>query len=224
MSERIAHRALYEQVADRLRLRIYHNELKPGDWIDEKALCEAFGISRTPLREALKVLSAEGLIELIPRRGCFVKRLAQNELDELFPVVAVLEGLSARETAMRITPAQLKRLDAMHERLERLAAAGDVDAYYDENCRFHHALLEFSGNRYLQRTAADLRKILRLARHHQLTLPGRLEHSLDEHRQIMEALRQGDPALADRCMQEHLMHQWQASSDVEAHTPEARSA
>ncbi len=224
MSERIAHRALYEQVADRLRRRIYHDDLKPGDWIDEKALCEAFGISRTPLREALKVLSAEGLIELVPRRGCFVKRLVQEEIDELFPVVAVLEGLCAREAATRMSAAQLKQLDAMHARLEQFAAEGDVDGYYDENIRFHHALLELSGNRYLLRTVADLRKILRLARHHQLTLPGRLEHSLDEHRHIMEALRRRDAARADRCMQDHLLRQWQASREVEAGTPQARSA
>ncbi|MDH5370661.1 MAG: GntR family transcriptional regulator, partial [Gammaproteobacteria bacterium] len=104
MTERILSQALYLQVADRLRDQIYQHELIPGDPIDEMALCERYGISRTPLREALKVLSSEGLIELIPRRGSFVRSMEIDELNELFPVMAVLEGLCAREAVENCKP------------------------------------------------------------------------------------------------------------------------
>lgn len=208
MSERITSQALYMQVADRLREQIYQGELAPGDAIDEMALCERFGISRTPLREALKVLSSEGLIELIPRRGSFVRSMDVEELNELFPVMVVLEGLCAREAVENCEAKDLQKLVKMHDKLEKFAKAGDVDAYYEQNFVFHQAIQDLSGNKWLQRVIGDLRKVLRLARHMQLTIPGRLEASLNEHRQIMEAFTKNDPDLADQNMQNHLKQQW----------------
>lgn len=208
MSEQINSQALYIQVADRLRNQIYQHELKPGDAIDEMALCERYGISRTPLREALKVLSSEGLIELKPRKGSFVRSMDITELNDMFPVMAVLEGLCAREAVDNCTPEDLKKLEDMHDRLEQFAAAGDIDNYYEQNFVFHQAVQDLSGNRTLQRIIGDLRKILRLARHMQLTMPGRLEASIEEHRQIMLAFRKHDADLADQNMQAHLHKQW----------------
>jgi len=208
MTDRITSQALYMQVADRLREQIYQNELAPGDAIDEMALCERFGISRTPLREALKVLDSEGLIELIPRRGSFVRRMDIEELNELFPVMVVLEGLCAREAVENCATEDLQRLEKMHEKLESFAGQSDVDAYYEQNFVFHQAIQDLSGNKWLQRVIGDLRKVLRLARHMQLTIPGRLEQSLNEHRQIMQAFKEKDPDLADQNMQNHLKQQW----------------
>jgi len=208
MTDRITSQALYMQVADRLREQIYQNELAPGDAIDEMALCERFGISRTPLREALKVLDSEGLIELIPRRGSFVRRMDIEELNELFPVMVVLEGLCAREAVENCETEDLQRLEKMHEKLESFAEQSDVDAYYEQNFVFHQAIQDLSGNKWLQRVIGDLRKVLRLARHMQLTIPGRLESSLSEHRQIMQAFKEKNPDLADQNMQNHLKQQW----------------
>ena len=210
MNEQIKSHALYIQVADRLRNQIYQHELKPGDAIDEMALCERYGISRTPLREALKVLSSEGLIELIPRKGSFVRSMDIAELNELFPVMAVLEGLCAREAVDNCNAEDLKQLEDMHARLEAFAASGDIDNYYEQNFVFHQAVQDLSGNRTLQRLIGDLRKILRLARHMQLTMPGRLEASIEEHRQIMLAFRKHDADLADQNMQAHLHKQWRS--------------
>lgn len=210
MSEQIKSTALYIQVADRLRTEIYRHALQPGDAIDEMALCERYGISRTPLREALKVLSTEGLIELVPRKGSFVRNMDINELNELFPVMAVLEGLCAREAVENCNADDLKQLDEMHTKLEEYAASGDIDNYYEQNFEFHQAVQDLSGNRTLQRTIGDLRKILRLARHMQLTIPGRLQESIEEHRQIMLAFRKHDPDLADQNMQAHLHKQWRS--------------
>ncbi|MCK5335272.1 MAG: GntR family transcriptional regulator [Gammaproteobacteria bacterium] len=208
MSERIQSQALYMQVADRLRDQIYQHELKPGDAIDEMALCERFGISRTPLREALKVLDSEGLIELIPRKGSFVRSMDIDELNELFPVMAVLEGLCAKEAVEHCAEQDLKQLNTMHEKLEAYAAEGSIDAYYEQNFVFHQAIQDLSDNKWLQRIIGDLRKVLRLARHMQLTIPGRLQASLEEHRQIMQAFNQHDPEMADQYMQNHLQQQW----------------
>jgi len=208
MTERILSQALYMQVADRLRDQIYQHELTPGDAIDEMALCERFGISRTPLREALKVLNSEGLIELIPRRGSFVRSMDIEELNELFPVMVVLEGLCAREAVENCEPEDLQKLKQMHEKLEDFAKQGDIDGYYEQNFVFHQAVQDLSGNKWLQRVIGDLRKVLRLARHMQLTIPGRLENSLEEHRNIMLAFKNNDPDLADQNMQDHLKQQW----------------
>lgn len=208
MSERIQSQALYMQVADRLRDQIYQQELNPGDAIDEMALCERYGISRTPLREALKVLDSEGLVELIPRKGSFVRSMDIEELNELFPVMAVLEGLCAREAVENLKEQDLKQLNRMHEKLETYAADGNIDAYYEQNFVFHQAIQDLSGNKWLQRIIGDLRKVLRLARHMQLTIPGRLQSSLEEHQQIMQAFNTHDPEMADQCMQNHLKKQW----------------
>ena len=213
MTERILSQALYLQVADRLRDQIYQHELTPGDAIDEMALCDRYGISRTPLREALKVLSSEGLIELIPRRGSFVRSMDIEELNELFPVMAVLEGLCAREAVENCKPADLQQLETMHEKLEEYVKQGNIDAYYEQNFVFHQAVQDLSGNKWLQRIIGDLRKVLRLARHMQLTIPGRLEESLEEHRQIMQAFSKHDPDLADQNMQNHLKQQWYSLVD-----------
>jgi DNA-binding GntR family transcriptional regulator len=208
MSEQIKSTALYIQVADRLRSEIYRHALQPGDPIDEMALCERYGISRTPLREALKVLNSEGLIELIPRKGSFVRSMDVDELNELFPVMAVLEGLCAREAVENCSTDDLKKLEDMHHKLEQYASKGDIDNYYETNFEFHQAVQDLSGNRTLQRIIGDLRKVLRLARHMQLTMPGRLQQSIEEHRQIMLAFRKHDPVLADQNMQAHLHNQW----------------
>ncbi len=216
-SELIQRRALYQQVADRLRKRIYDHTLAPGEAIDEKQLCEEFGISRTPLREALKVLNSEGLVELVPNRGCFVGQIEPRELHDLFPVMAVLEGLCAHEAVRRGSDADFERLEELHARLEQHAAAGDIDAYYEDNFRFHLVVQEISRNHWLQRVANDLRKILRLARHDQLTVDGRLQGSLQEHRRIMEAFRRRDAKAVEQCMKEHLTAQLQGLARLDVY-------
>lgn len=199
--------SLCQQAVDLLRARIHGGVLAPGQRLDEAALAGELGISRTPLREALKLLSAEGLVKLKPRRGCFVAELSLADLEEIFPIMAMLEGRVAFEAAGKATPEDLKRLDALHEKLERHAAAGDVDRYYEANYLFHDALQGLAGNRWLQHLIGDLRKLLRLSRHRSLGIAGRLQESLGEHRALMQALRARKPAAAQRLMKSHLMAQ-----------------
>src|SRR6476469_7539926 len=161
---RLVPSSLHQEVADELRERIFDGELAPGSFIDEIALCEDMGISRTPLREALKVLTAEGLVRHEPRRGCFVAEVTEQDLDEIFPVIALLEGRCAHEAALHATDAELEALDVLHAKLSRHAKARRINDYYETNFVIHETIIALAGNRWLAQVIADLRKILRLAR------------------------------------------------------------
>ena len=199
--------SLHDGVAARLRALVFDGELAPGAWIDEKALAEAWQVSRTPLREALKVLAAEGLVELVPHRGCRVIELSEDDADALFPVMALLEGRCAFEAASKAGEAELRTLQRLHGELEHHAAAADLDGYYRANHEFHSAVQALAANRWLDRVTSDLRRFMRMMRGRQLALPGRIAASLNEHRVLMDAFAQRDAARAERAMHDHLMAQ-----------------
>lgn len=204
-SVRLAAPALYEQVAERLRARIYAHELAPGAWVDEQSLADEFGISRTPMREALKVLAAEGLVVLKPRRGCYVAELSERDLDEIFPIMALLEGRVAEEATRRAASADFLRLREIHAELERHAAASDTDRFFEANQAFHSTLQELAGNRWLSQLIDDTRKFLKLTRRDSLRLEGRLKQSLAEHREILVAIEKRDAAAAALRMHDHIL-------------------
>lgn len=202
--------SLHDGVAARLRSMVFERQLAPGQWIDEKALAQAWQVSRTPLREALKVLAAEGLVELVPQRGSRVVELGDADADALFPVMALLEGRCAREAAAKARDADIAGLRHMHELLERCAAEHDVDGYYRVNHEFHSRVQALAANRWLDRVTGDLRRFMRLMRGRQLNLPGRLEASIAEHRELIEAFERRDAERAARAMHDHLMAQLEA--------------
>lgn len=204
---RIVQQALYLEVADRMRGMIDAHALVPGAWIDESTLAGQLGISRTPLREALKVLAAEGLVRLEPRRGCFVNELSERDLDEIFPLMALLEGRCAYEAARNATAQDLEALEGLHAELARHAGAGEIDAYYETNFQIHEAIQRLAGNRWLSGLISDLRKVLRLSRHKSLKLPGRINESCAEHLSIFSALKAHDPEGAEALMKTHLLRQ-----------------
>ena len=209
--------SLHEEVAARLRNMVFERQLVPGQWIDELALASDWKISRTPLREALKVLAAEGLVELVPRQGCKVTELSEDDADELFPVMALLEGRCAFEAVRKATPADVKALRKLHDVLERHAAAGSVDGYYRANHEFHTRVQALADNRWLDRATNDLRRFLRMLRGRQLNWPGRINASINEHRVLMDAIEQGDAARAERVMHDHLLAQLAALKALRAH-------
>jgi DNA-binding GntR family transcriptional regulator len=131
--------------------------------------------------------------------------LSEQDIDEVFPVMAVLEGKVAELAARRITSADFARLAAIHDDLEKHAAASNADRFFEANQRFHDALQEIAGNRYLAQLINDARKVIKLTRRDSLRLEGRLKQSLAEHRDILDALRDKDPARAQRSMHDHLM-------------------
>lgn len=207
---RLVHNSLHEEVAVLLRDQIFAGTLAPGSFIDEASLCESLKISRTPLREALKVLAAEGLVRHEPRRGSFVNQVTEQDLDEIFPVIALLEGRCAYEAARNASDADIAALDSLHARLDQHAQAKRITEYYATNVLIHEAIITLANNRWLAQAIADLRKILKLARQQQLNAPGRLAQSLSEHLAIYAALRARDCEGADAAMRAHLTHQREA--------------
>jgi DNA-binding GntR family transcriptional regulator len=202
--------SLHDQVAQQLRDQIFAGALSPGAFVDESRLCEQLAISRTPLREALKVLTAEGLIRHEPRRGCFVNEVTEKDLDEIFPVIALLEGRCAFEAALHAGDADLQALEVLHEQLQQSAKQGLIPAYYAANYAIHEAIIAVAGNKWLAQVIGDLRKILKLARLQQLNAPGRLTQSLEEHMAIFAALKAGDAQGAEAAMRTHLTRQREA--------------
>lgn len=204
---RLVLNSLHDEVAAKLRERIFSGDLAPGGFIDEPALCAELSISRTPLREALKVLTAEGLVRHEPRRGCFVSQITEQDLDEIFPVIALLEGRCAYEAARNATDADLAALEQLHDRLQRSAKAKRITEYYETNYAIHEAIIVLANNRWLAQVIGDLRKIVKLARLQQLHAPGRLEQSLSEHLAVYAALKARDAEGAEAAMRTHLTRQ-----------------
>jgi len=197
----LAPRALYVEVAELLRQRIFKRELEPGSWIDEMKLAEEYGISRTPLREALKVLAAEGLVTMKVRRGAYVTEVSDKDLSDVYHLLSLLESDAASVVAEKATDAQIRELQALHKELE--AALGDRERFFAINERFHMRLLEIAGNRWRDQMVADLRKVMKLNRHNSLLKSGRIEESLREHKAIVTALAARDAAAAAEKMRKH---------------------
>jgi DNA-binding GntR family transcriptional regulator len=203
-------RALYEDVAEQLRQRIFRRELEPGSWIDEMKLAEHYGISRTPLREALKVLAAEGLVTMKVRRGAYVTEVSESDLRDVYHLLSLLESDAAGMAAHRITDEELRELQDLHEQLE--VAAGETERFLELNERFHIRLLQIAGNRWRNQMVADLRKVMKLNRHNSLLKSGRIQESIREHRAILKALARRDAASSAEKMQLHFRHGLEAAA------------
>lgn len=209
MPASLAPRALYEEVAERLRQRIYQRELEPGSWIDEMRIAEEYGISRTPMREALKVLAAEGLVTMKVRRGAYVTEVSEKDLRDVYHLLALLESDAAAVVAERGTLEQRQALQALHDELE--ASQKQRERFFAVNERFHLLLLEMADNKWRSQMVADLRKVMKLHRHASLFKTGRIGESLAEHRAILAALLSGDAELARTRMREHFSNGLQAA-------------
>ncbi|MEO3713649.1 GntR family transcriptional regulator [Roseateles flavus] len=196
-----AQRPLYEEVAEQLRQRIFGRLLEPGSWIDELKLCGELGISRTPMREALKVLAVEGLVTMRPRRGAYVTEMSERDVREAYQLLALLESDAAARVAERATGAELAELQTLHAQLE--AAIGERERFFALNEAFHLRLLELEGNRWRQQIVTDLRRVMKLNRHHSLFKQGRLAESLQEHRDLMHALIERRPEQVAQRMRLH---------------------
>lgn len=197
----LAPRALYQQVAERLREQIFARTLEPGSWIDEQKLAAEFGISRTPLREALKVLAVEGLVTMKVRRGAYVTEMSPDDVRQVYRLLALLEGDAAAEVAERAQAHDLAELRELHARLE--TQVEQRDEFFRTNEQFHRRLMTLAGNPWRQHIVDDLRKVMKLNRHHSLFRQGRLAESLAEHRAIMQALDARQPEQAQHLMQMH---------------------
>jgi len=202
-------RALYQEVAELLRQRIFNRELTPGSWINELKLAEEYGISRTPLREALKVLATEGLVTMKLRRGAYVTEVSERDLTDVYHLLALLESDAASVVACQATDAQLKELQTLHRELEK--SVGNREKFFQVNERVHMRLLEIADNRWRDQMVADLRKVMKLNRHNSLLKSGRIQESLAEHQAIMNALLSRDATASAQAMQTHFNNGLQAA-------------
>jgi len=190
--------------------RLNQRELEPGSWIDEVKIAEAYGISRTPLREALKVLAAEGLVTMKMRRGAYVTEVNEKDLSDVYHLLALLESDAAGVVAERATEVELESLAELHQSLER--AQGDREAFFRINEEFHQRLLQLADNRWREQMVADLRKVMKLNRHQSLLKSGRILESLQEHRLLLQALQSRDAAASAQRMREHFLSGLEAAN------------
>ena len=193
-----------ERIREALEQAILLGELADGERLDETRLAARFGVSRTPVREALSRLAATGLVEHVPHRGAFARVPGANEVAEMFEVMAELEALCARLGAARARAVDLARLETLAEACERAAGVGDSDHYYRENERLHAALYALSGNAFLAEQSLALQRRLQAHRRLQLRAPGRMADSVAEHRSILDAIGAGDAARAAELLRAHV--------------------
>jgi DNA-binding GntR family transcriptional regulator len=201
-------------LAERLEEDIVSGRLAPGERLDEVSLATSFGVSRTPVREALQRLASSGLVELRPRRGAIVTQISIGRMVEMFEVMAELEGMCGRLAARRMTTAEHAALNAALAECRRTAAAGDADAYYYENQRFHHVIYDGSHNRFLAEQAHALHRRLEPYRRLQLRVRSRLPASLSEHERVVEMLLAGNADGAERALKAHVTIQGERFNDL----------
>jgi DNA-binding GntR family transcriptional regulator len=210
LPQNLKQRALYEEVAELLRQRIFSRELSPGSWIDELKLAEQYGISRTPLREALKVLATEGLVTMKVRRGAYVTEVNEKDLTDVYHLLSLLESDAASAVATLASDGQLKELQTLHDSLEK--AVKNRERFFEINEAFHMRLLEIANNRWRDQMVADLRKVMKLNRHNSLLKSGRIEESLRDHGAIMQALAVRDAHSAAARMRDHFANGLEAAA------------
>jgi phosphonate utilization transcriptional regulator len=197
--------SLTSVVQQEIERSILAGELAPGDKLIEAALAERLGVSRGPVREAFRILEQSGLVRQEKNRGVFVRRLPLDEAMEIFDMRAMMDEMVGRRLAESVTPAQLKTLRGMVERMERLVKEGLADDYALLNLEFHDTLVVFAGNRKLKSVYRQLINELTLFRRMNLADPALLPVSASEHRGIVKAIASGDPEAAGRVMREHVL-------------------
>lgn len=192
------HQTLREKILETIRESILKGTLKPGEKVAEPELAERFGISRTPIREAFRQLESEGYLTVIPRKGAVVASLSERDVEEFYAIKSILEGYAARMAASNLTGKDIERLETINERLESLAEEGDVKTFFRVHNEFHELFIRAAGNEKLLELIGQLMMKFNRLRMASLSLPGRMEISVNEHKKILEAFKNHDAARADQ--------------------------
>lgn len=208
--EKSSDRPLSLQVADKIRVLIRKNLLVSGTRLNEQKLCDQLGVSRTPLREAFRMLSAEGLVNILPNKGVCVTVLPLDEVFHMFEAMGIMEGNCAHLACDRLSDADLEELNKLHGQLEKHYKNGDQEGYIDCNHEYHTFVQEKAGNPVLSKMVSSLRGVILLYRYRQIYHPGRFSQSMEEHRRLIEAFRARDGNRVERLMRQHLQKQGQA--------------
>lgn len=216
--EAITPRPLHDEVADQLRALITRGDLAPGQRLNERRLTEQFGISRTPLREAFKLLSSEGLIKLLPNRGAVVTTITPADAEDMFQVMEVLEPLAGELACKRASEEDIAAVKALHERMRDFHAAGDLVNYFDLNQRIHQKIVDCAGNRELSDAYRRISTRIQRARYMANLYKPRWNEAMAEHEQMLEALLRRDSELLKSILSGHLANKSRAVRDWLAST------
>jgi DNA-binding GntR family transcriptional regulator len=204
LEDAIIRRSLHDELADRLREMIVQGVLPPGEKFPEKRMTEQFGVSRTPLREALKVLAGEGLVKLTLNRGATVTAVTAEDLDEVFPVMAALEALSGELACQHITDREIARIRVLHEEMIEHYENSDLPNYFRSNEEIHEAILRAAKNPTLSALYRSVAGRVRRARYLANMSGGRWKNAVAEHEAILAALDQRDGKKLTRILRRHL--------------------
>lgn len=196
--------ALHEQVAERLRSMLVEGHIKPGAKLNERELCELLSVSRTPLREAIKLLAAEGLVELLPNRGAVAACMDESDIISTFEVLASLEGLSGELAAQRITDEELDEIRALHYEMMACFARKNLAGYYELNARIHAAINAAAKNPVLSQVYRSVNARAQPMRFHTNQDPNKWHHAAHEHGEMLEALTARDPVRLRELLVAHL--------------------
>ncbi|MCR9110293.1 MAG: GntR family transcriptional regulator [Rhodobacteraceae bacterium] len=219
LTETIHRATLHEELVERLRNLVVEDTLKPNEKVPEKELCEAFGVSRTPLREALKVLASEGLIVLHANRGARVATVTREELEKTFPIIAVLEQLAGELACQNLTDAEIESIQKRHDAMINAYRSKDRQAYFQANQDIHNALIEGARNDILETHHRLLASRVRRARFMANLSDDRWAQAIHEHEQMMEKLRDRDSQGLGKLMKSHMMNKYAAHTKaMDAHS------
>lgn len=200
----IARRSLHLELVERIRPLIVNGQLVPGSKVPEKHLCEQFNVSRTPMREALKVLAAEGLVRLEPNRGAWVAAVTIEEVKEVFPILGVLEALSGELACNLISDTEVQEVRRLHDSMVRSYNDRDLAAYFKKNQEIHHAILLAANNHTLTNSCEVLSARMQRARYVANMSDERWSAAVDEHVQIIETLEARDGKKLSNVLIEHM--------------------
>lgn len=206
----LARPSLHEELVTRLRQAVIEGVLKPGAKVPERELCESLGVSRTPLREALKVLANEGLVVLELNRGARISQITMEEMEAAFPVVAVLEGLAGELACERATRDEIAAIVSRHHDMFRYYEAGDRASYFKANRDIHGAILSAARNPVLEQHYAMLSSRVERARLLANVSDTRWAEAVEEHHAIVEALEQRDGERLNTLLKSHLNNKFAA--------------
>ncbi|MEX0707342.1 MAG: GntR family transcriptional regulator [Woeseia sp.] len=223
-NDAIDRKPLHSEVAERLRSLIVQGELAPGDRLNERVLAERFNISRTPLREAIKILALEGLVRLLPNRGAEVTQLTRSNVEDMFQVVGALEALAGELACQRASDDDIAEIRRLHNEMWARFEAGDRAEYFTLNQRIHAKIVDCAGNAELSAIYRNLAQRLHRARYMANFSKDRWSHAMQEHEEILDAIASRDSARLNSILKSHLQNKFDAIKNWLDESGDGRSA
>lgn len=203
-SQTITRKSLHQELVDRLQLLIVTGELAPGSKVPEKELCAQFGVSRTPLREALKVMAADGLVRLEPNRGAWITLVTVEEVEEVFPVLGALEALAGELACNNMSDTDIAQIETLHAQMEQSYDTRDLDAYFTINQQIHGAILAAARNETLTASCQALAVRIQRARYLANMSEERWYTAVQEHKKILEHVKARDGKQLGQTLSQHM--------------------